>query len=223
MYIKTEFLRNPITEYFRFLFNWYSNQMKYKNFSQSYMSYMHNSQVGKYVKVYPYAKVSHSKINSYTYIGTASKIQRSEIGKFCSIGQNCSIGLGKHPSSEYVSTSPIFYSTRNSLEVTFSDQDYFEELGNITIGNDVWIGNGVVIMDNIKIGDGAIIGTEAVVTKDVPDYAIYAGIPAKFIRYRFSETMINFLLKIKWWDKDEYWLKENFKSFHDVKNSIHNS
>jgi acetyltransferase-like isoleucine patch superfamily enzyme len=213
-----EIFKNPITEYLKFLLNYWHNQIKYRNcqFSQSYMSIVLKSHVGNYVKVYPSAQVSNSKIDSYSYIGVDSTITRTEIGKFCSIGKNCMIGLGKHPSSQYISTSPVFYSDQKALDITFADRKYFEEYGSITIGNDVWIGNRVVIMDNIKIGDGAIIGAGSVVTKDIPNYAIYAGVPAKLIRYRFSQEMISFLLEVKWWDKDESWLRDNFKIFHNI-------
>ncbi|XZF65278.1 MAG: CatB-related O-acetyltransferase [Gloeotrichia echinulata DVL01] len=213
-----EIFKNPISEYLYFLLNLYTNKIKYKryNFQQSYMSYVKKSQVGQNVKIFPYAKVIESKIGSYTYIANASTVSRTEIGKFCSIGPNCMIGLGKHPSSEYVSTSPIFYSTAKQLGITFANQDYFEEFGSITIGNDVWIGNGVVIRDDIKIGDGAIIGAGSVVTKDIPSYAIYGGVPAKLIRYRFTEDQISFLLETKWWNKDESWLRENWKNFHNI-------
>jgi acetyltransferase-like isoleucine patch superfamily enzyme len=213
-----EIFKNPITQYVNFLFNWYSNQIRYSNsnFHQSYMSSVKKSQIGKNVKIASYATVNESKIGSYTYIASASTVNRTDIGKFCSIGANCMIGLGKHPSSEYVSTSPIFYSTAKQLGITFADQDYFEEFGSITIGNDVWLGNGVVIRDDINIGDGAIIGAGSVVTKDIPSYAIYGGVPAKLIRYRFTEEQISFLLETKWWNKDESWLRENFKYFHNI-------
>ncbi len=72
------------------------------------------------------------------------------------------------------------------------------------IGNDVWIGTNAIVInskkDHIKIGDGAIIAAGAVVTKDIPPYAIAAGIPAKIIRYRFNNEVISKLLKSKWWD-----------------------
>ena len=68
------------------------------------------------------------------------------------------------------------------------------------IGNDVWIGRNAVIKDGVTVGDGAIIGTSAVVTKDVPPYAIVVGVPARIIRYRFSPEIIEALLELRWWD-----------------------
>lgn len=123
------------------------------------------------------------------------------IGKYCSIADFVSIGLGKHP-TDMLSTHPFIY---------INDERY--NIGNIplsydahpktVIGNDVWIGFGAKIMDGITINDGAIIGTGAVVTKDVPAYAIVAGIPAKLLRYRFPQNIIDELLELKWWDIPE--------------------
>ena len=71
------------------------------------------------------------------------------------------------------------------------------------IGNDVWIADGAKILKKANIGDGACVGAGAVVTKDVPPYAIVAGVPARIIKYRFSEKIIEELLKIRWWDWPE--------------------
>ena len=70
----------------------------------------------------------------------------------------------------------------------------------VEIGNDVWIGEAVFINDGVKIGTGAVVGAHSVVTKDVPPYAIVAGVPAKMIRYRFDEETIQKLLESKWWE-----------------------
>jgi hypothetical protein len=72
--------------------------------------------------------------------------------------------------------------------------------GDIVIGSDVWIGLNVFIGSGVTIGDGAVIGAHAVVTRDVPPYAVAGGNPARVIRYRFSETQIEALLAIRWWD-----------------------
>ena len=72
--------------------------------------------------------------------------------------------------------------------------------GDTVVGNDVWIGYEAVILAGVKIGDGAIIGARAVVTKDVPPYTIVGGVPAKFIRKRFSDEVIDALLRLKWWE-----------------------
>ncbi len=97
---------------------------------------------------------------------------------------------------------------------------YFDEYGEIIIGNDVWIGDGAVIMNGITIGNGAIIAARAVVTKDVKAYSIVGGIPAKIIKMRFDENIINKLQEIRWWDWDEEKLEKNFKKFHNPEEFI---
>ena len=76
------------------------------------------------------------------------------------------------------------------------------------IGNDVWIAAGAQVLHKVSIGDGAIVGGGAVVTKNVPPYAIVAGVPARIIKFRFDEKTICELLKIKWWDWPENVLQE---------------
>lgn len=157
------------------------------------------------------------KLGDFTYISKGSNISNTTIGKFCSIAGNVKIGLGLHPSSVYVSTHPIFFSTTKQSQITFADKNYFNEYTKTKIGNDVWVGENVVIIGGISIGDGAIIAAGAVVSKDVPPYSIVGGVPAKIIKYRFQKEEIEFLLKCKWWDLDNEIVKNNFLLFHDVK------
>lgn len=157
------------------------------------------------------------QVGSYSYLSFNVSASNTHIGKFCSIAQGVGICMGMHPSNTFVSTSPVFFSTIKQCGTTFADQSYFQEMGSCSIGNDVWIGANALIMDNINIGDGAIIGAGCIVTKDVPPYAIVVGIPGKIIQYRFSKEEINFLLDFKWWDKDDSWIKANYKQFHDIR------
>lgn len=88
----------------------------------------------------------------------------------------------------------------------------WDNKGDITVGNDVWIGYEALILAGVTIGDGAIIGSRAVVTKDVPPYTIVGGIPAKLIRKRFDNETINELLKLRWWDWNEEKIKRNLEA-----------
>jgi acetyltransferase-like isoleucine patch superfamily enzyme len=210
-------LKNPMTSYLSFLVNWWQNKAKYKNFYQGYMSLVIRSELEPNVEVHDYSLVKHSQIGAFTYINTNTELASgTSVGRFCSIGPNCKIGLGIHPSENFVSTHPTFYSARKRYFPVFADQDYFKELESIKIGNDVCIGANVLILDGVTIGDGAIIGAGAVVTKNVPPYSIVGGVPSKLIRYRFDESTISFLLDFKWWEKDEAWLKKHFQDFHSI-------
>lgn len=122
-----------------------------------------------------------------------------KIGKFCSIARDVDFFLGGEHRSDFVTTYPF-----NILVPSFSYiNGHPSTKGDIIVGNDVWIGKKADILSGVKIGDGAIVGAEAVVTKDVPPYAIVAGNPAKIIRYRFDKETIEKLLEIKWWDFKE--------------------
>lgn len=165
-------------------------------------------------------KVYNSRIGKCSYIGHDSQFQYCNMGCFCSIAPYVLCGLGRHPLETIVATSPIFY-RKPSPCITLIDKTIFhEEYGHINIGNDVWIGTRAIIMDGVSIGDGAVIAAGAVVTKDVPAYAIVGGVPAKLIRYRFSKNIIEKLLKIAWWDRDIKWIKTHINKFSDIEKFI---
>lgn len=146
--------------------------------------------------------INYSDISQYSYIGRNTVVQYARIGKFCSVGTEVCIGLGKHP-IDHFSTSTLFYRKRNTLGIALVDEDLdFAEYEEIEVGHDVWIGARALIVDGVKIGTGAIIAANSVVTKDVPPYSIVGGVPAKVIRYRFDEERIADLLQSKWWEED---------------------
>ncbi|MCF8296152.1 MAG: CatB-related O-acetyltransferase [Melioribacteraceae bacterium] len=132
--------------------------------------------------------------------------------------------LGLHPTIDFVSTSPSFFSLNppNGLLLVekqkFKEHKYIDKEKKfvVKIGNDVWIGNNVIILDGITIGDGAVIAAGSVVTKDVEPYSIIGGVPAKLIRYRFSNDKIEFLLKFRWWQKELDWILKNIQYFEDI-------
>lgn len=176
-----------------------------------------NTTLGTNVVLHNRVNIINSTIGRYTYFAEGSYVMNSKIGQFCSIGPDVKIGLGKHPSRVFVSTYPAFFSVNNGgCQTSFVDEQVFQEVEDIEIGNDVWIGARVLITDGIKIGDGAIIAAGAVVTKDVAPYSIVGGVPAKHLKSRFSQDEIDKLMALKWWDKDIEWVKNHSKQFTNI-------
>lgn len=161
------------------------------------------------------------KIGDYSYINRGTLVASGEIGKYCSVGYNCQIGIFEHPTN-FISTSPHIY--RN----VYLDKDrrpkWSEDDINYPpkIGNDVWIGSNALIMQGVTIGDGAIIAANAVVTKDVEPYCIVGGVPAKIIRKRFSDEEIEVIKYSKWWDKSEEWINKNINEILNIDTFIKN-
>jgi virginiamycin A acetyltransferase len=180
-----------------------------------------NSTISKKAKLNSLFDLYYSAIGDYTYVAQNSKIYYTTIKKYCSIGPNFSSGFGVHPTDK-LSTSPMFYSTKKQNGFSLASADKMEETKPIFIGNDVFIGMNVTVLDGVTIGDGAIIGAGAVVSKDIPPYAIAVGSPIKIIRYRFSEEIIEQLLKIKWWEWDEEKVKLVEQYFDDIEGFISN-
>ncbi|WP_373032911.1 CatB-related O-acetyltransferase [Sulfurovum sp.] len=201
-----------------------SKILEYKNRKKhlkiGYMAYVTNSNFGRYNTLYEKVVLKHVILDDFTYVAESTHICHTTIGKFCSIGADCRIGLGKHPSATFVSSHPIFFSAAKQAQVSFADKSYFNEYENITIGNDVWVGANAIVMDGVNIADGAIIAAGSVVTKDVPAYAVAGGVPARIIRYRFNKKEISRLLELKWWNMDFQYLKNNFKKFHNIENFL---
>lgn len=162
-----------------------------------------------------------------SYIGDNVRIY-GKIGRYCSIADNVTVVNGNHPTSRFVSTHPAFYSDTNGVGLHFGDKVKFSEFSYadkhnkmaVVIGNDVWIGYGAILLAGVTVGDGAIIAAGAVVTKDVPPYAIVGGVPAKVIRKRFSEEEIAVLLQTKWWERDEQWLRTHYDDFENIESLI---
>lgn len=174
-----------------------------------------NSKIHPKAKLFPPFSIRNCIIDEGTYIANNAVISLTNIGKYCSIGPNFNCGWGIHPTNG-ISTSPIFYSTKEQCGYTFSKEDKIEEKKLITIGNDVFIGMNVTVLDGVNIGDGAIIGAGAVVSKDIPPYAIAVGSPIQIKKYRFDENTIDKLLKIRWWDFERENLQDVEKYFFDI-------
>ncbi|MDR1362598.1 MAG: CatB-related O-acetyltransferase [Spirochaetaceae bacterium] len=141
------------------------------------------------------------------------------IGKFCQIASGVEFIMnGANHQMSCVSTFPFYIFEK--WNETAPSLDKMPLKGDTVIGNDVWIGQNVTILPGVKIGDGAIIGTKSVVGSDIEPYTIAAGNPAKIIRKRFDEELIELLLKLKWWDLPIEEINKLIPLLHD--NNIEN-
>lgn len=159
-----------------------------------------------------------SSMDKYSFCGYDCSIVSTEIGSFCSIASNCEIGGASH-SVEWGSTSSIFNENYDVFNKKFSYHPYNAFI-NTRVGNDVWIGSKALIKAGVTIGHGAVIGMGSVVTKDVPPYEIWAGNPARFIKKRFEDKIIEELLELKWWDFEERKLENCSKYINDIEKFI---
>jgi acetyltransferase-like isoleucine patch superfamily enzyme len=187
-----------------------------------YSAKLHNARLEGKNKISRGVVLNNSSLGYGSYLGIGSVLPKMQIGRFTSIAGNVKILTGQHPARVFVSTHQAFYSNAGICQLTYTPVQKYNEFKLVdgqysaVIGNDVWIGQGVLIMEGITIGDGAIIAAGTIVTKDIPPYAVAAGVPAKVKRYRFSEEDINFLLKLKWWNKEESWIRNAAPYFDDI-------
>lgn len=217
-----------LNRFLRFVFNFI-----YRN----YASYLYKIRLGSHVYINRKSKfegknfVGNNTVVIDTYMGYASYIsenavlKKCKIGRFCSLGPNINCIFGKHPTKTFVSTHPAFFSTKSQVGFTYASEQLFEEYApspdksnnySIIIGNDVWMGFGVKLMDGVIIGDGAIVAANSLVTADVEPYSIVGGTPAKKIKSRFNQEDIDFLLDLKWWNKDLEWIETNSHLFSNI-------
>lgn len=157
-------------------------------------------------------------IKSYENGATVSRSGNAkiEIGKYCSIAQFTTfiVDGGNHTYSK-VTSYPLFDSLFSSDELDKKEfKSSFCQKESISIGNDVWIGYGSNIMPSVKIGNAVTIAANSVVTKDIPDYAMVAGVPAKIIKMKHDEKIIVKLNTIAWWNWEERVIKNTITDFY---------
>lgn len=130
-----------------------------------------------------------SSVGNYNYIGNGTMMLNADVGNYCSISFDVKLGQSEHDLKCVSTSSHIF------RHVT--GRSFFRQKA--VIEHDVWLAANVVVKQGCTVHTGAVVGAGAVVTQDIPPYAIAAGVPAKVIRYRFDANTINRLLESEWW------------------------
>lgn len=172
-------------------------------------------------------KTKGTKCGKYSYGPLCNHTLVESVGAFCSFANGTNVVLN-HPLN-YISTHDMLYRQDNKMGNKEAEEYYianaskyypagliptgYREIRRITIGNDVWLGQNVLVTNYANIGNGVIAGAGAVITKDVPDYAVVAGVPARIIRYRYTREQIEKLNQIQWWNWSDEEIKEKYDDF----------
>ncbi len=160
-----------------------------------------SSKLGRYADIGERVILRDVMVGDFTYFERNGEGIYAEIGKFCSIAANVRINALEHP-MERLTTHKLSYRPNEYFRYLGVDGEFRarRQAKRVVIGNDVWIGHGAVITPGVTVGHGAVIGANAVVTRDVAPYTVVGGVPAKLIRKRFDDAIIERLLKLNWWD-----------------------
>ena len=174
-------------------------------------STVRNSSFANNVNIQRFNAVDSCSIGKYTYTGRYTTLLHCDIGAFSSISWGVSIGGANHDFTKMTTHDFLYNPQKGFLPEDYSPENHFKEP--CCIGNDVWIGANVSIMRDVIVGDGAVIGAGSVVTKSVEPYSIVVGSPARIIKRRFDDSLIERLLKLQWWNFSDEIIQENFDLF----------
>jgi len=175
------------------------------------------SELGAWTDIGPNCSIAETSFGDYSYLDCDVNVIYATIGKFCSIASHARINPGNHPMHR-VTQHHCSYRRKQYGFGSHDDAAFFDwrRADRVDIGHDVWIGHGATVMAGVNIGTGAVIGAGAVVTHDVAPYQIVGGVPARPIRMRFPDAVIDKLLSTAWWDWDRATLEARFGDLMEI-------
>lgn len=163
---------------------------------------------GAYCEIGARTRVAECTVGDYSYISNDSDFIYTTLGRFCSIAAQVRCNPGNHPIERVAMNHFTYRSSAYGMgedELGFFDR---RRAAWVTLGNDVWVGHGAVILPGVSIGDGAVVGAGAVVSRDVPPFAVAIGVPARIHRLRFAPETVASLQRIAWWNWSHAALRE---------------
>lgn len=172
------------------------------------------STFGAYCEVGADARILNSDFGSYAYCERLCDIANTSVGAFANIAAMARIGPTDHPFT-HAAQHHFLYRSSYYWPDAEDDAAFFAARARrrTVLGPDCWIGHGAIIKPDVTLGAGAIVAAGAVVTRDVPAFAIVGGTPARLIRLRFAQGIIDRLLALAWWDWDHQRLRQALPDF----------
>lgn len=157
--------------------------------------------LGRFVNIGPRAILRDVSVGDFSYFEPDTEAIYAEIGKFCAVARHSRLNALEHP-IERVTQHKLSYRPNEYFRFLGIDRTFRERrrAKTVRLGHDVWIGHGAVVMPGVSIGNGAVVGANAVVTRDVPPFAIAAGVPARVLRPRFTPEIAARVERLQWWD-----------------------
>ena len=178
---------------------------------------LRESRVGRWCELSEGASLSYSTLGDWSYLMEGVQVAHAAIGKFCAVAAGARINAPNHP-MERASLHRFTYVPEYYFAGEARDAGFFaaRAAARVTVGNVVWVGHGVTVLPGVSVGDGAVLAAGAVVTRDVEPYAVAAGVPARFLRWRFPPETAARLAALAWWDWPEEQLRGALGDFRDL-------